>query len=130
VLVLGGTAVVSPNVEIYLNTTYGDANVTRLAGPDRYDTAARIATWGVDHAGLGWNRVAIATGENFPDALAGGVLQGRVGSVMLLTKSDSLDPYTAEALSAYKGDITTVTFFGGLGALPQHVRDDVADALE
>lgn len=130
VLVLGGTAVVLPAVETYLNTTYGDPNVTRLAGADRYDTAAKIATWGVNNAGLGWNRVAIATGTNFPDALAGGVLQGRVDSVMLLTKSDALDPFTAAALSAHKTDITSVTFFGGLGALPQTVRDQVSAALE
>ncbi|MBN2840597.1 MAG: cell wall-binding repeat-containing protein, partial [Coriobacteriia bacterium] len=130
VLVLGGTAVVSPDVETYLDDTYGDANVTRLAGADRYETAVKVATWGVDHAGLGWNRVAIATGINFPDALAGGVLQGRVGSVMLLTRPDALNTYTSAALSAHKADITTVTFFGGLGALPQVVRDQVSDALE
>ncbi|MDP2233554.1 MAG: cell wall-binding repeat-containing protein, partial [Actinomycetota bacterium] len=130
VLVLGGTAVVSPAAETYLNTTYGDANVTRLAGADRYETAVKVATWGVDHAGLGWNRVAIATGTNFPDALAGGVLQGRVGSVMLLTKSDALNTYTSAALSTHKADIATVTFFGGLGALPQVVRDQVSGALE
>ncbi|MDP2233268.1 MAG: cell wall-binding repeat-containing protein, partial [Actinomycetota bacterium] len=63
-------------------------------------------------------------------ALAGGVLQGKVGSVMLLTKPDALDPYTSAALTAHKADITTVTFFGGLGALPQVVRDAVSAALE
>ncbi|MDP2300133.1 MAG: cell wall-binding repeat-containing protein, partial [Actinomycetota bacterium] len=80
--------------------------------------------------GLGWNRVAVATGTNFPDALAGGVLQGKVGSVMLLTRPTALDPYTRAALVANKADITTVTFFGGTGALPQPVRDAVADALD
>lgn len=130
VLVLGGEAVVPADVETYLNTTYGDANVTRLFGADRYETAVKVAAYGVDHAGLGWNRVAIATGVNFPDALAGGVLQGRVGSVMLLTKPDALNAYTSAALAAHEADISTVTFFGGLGALPQVVRDQVATALE
>ncbi len=130
VLVLGGTAVVSTGVETYLNTEYGDANVERISGASRYETAAKIADWGVANAGLGWNRVAIATGTNFPDALAGGVLQGQVGSVMLLTTPDKLDAYPAAALTANKAEITTVTFFGGTGALPQVVRDQVGAALQ
>lgn len=130
VLLLGGTAVVSESVETALETTYGADDVTRLSGADRYETAVKVATYGVDHAGLSWNRVAIATGVNFPDALAGGVLQGRVGSVMLLTKPDELNGYTRSALTVHQAGITTVTFFGGTGALPQVVRDEVAAALE
>ncbi|MDP2234657.1 MAG: cell wall-binding repeat-containing protein, partial [Actinomycetota bacterium] len=67
VVILGGTGVVSPAVGSYLEATY-PSKVTRLAGGDRYETAVKVATYGVDHAGLGWTRVAIATGENFPDA--------------------------------------------------------------
>jgi VCBS repeat-containing protein len=130
VLILGGLTVVSDSTETYLDGRFGASNVTRLAGADRYETAAKVAAYGVNHGGLGWNRVAIATGANFPDALAGGVLQGKVGSVMLLTRPTALDPYTRAALVANKADITTVTFFGGTGALPQLVRDAVADALK
>ena len=130
VVILGGEAVVKPETEEYLIGMYGEDGVTRIAGLDRYDTAARVAGFGVSNAGLGWNRVAIATGTNFPDALAGGVLQGKVGSVMLLTRPTALDPYTRAALVANKSHITTVTFFGGTGALPQPVRDAVTDALK
>ena len=130
VVVLGGTAVVSADVESYLKTEYGAGDVTRLAGSDRYETAVKVATYGVQNAGLGWNRVAIATGLNFPDALAGGVLQGKVGSVMLLTKPEALNGYTKAALTAHRDEITTVTYFGGVGALPQVVRDQVEDALD
>ena len=129
-LILGGTAVIGPETEAWLLGVYGKDNVTRLAGADRYETAAKVAAHGVDHGGLIWNRVAIATGVNFPDALAGGVLQGKVGSVMLLTRPTALDPFTQAALTANKADITTVTFFGGTGALPETVRNDVLAALE
>ena len=127
---LGGMAVVGPDTETRLFGLVGMDNVTRLAGDDRYETAADVAAYGVDEGGLGWNRVAIATGTNFPDALAGGVLQGKVRSVMLLTRPTALDSYTQAALVANKADITTVTFFGGTGALPQLVRDAVLAALE
>jgi VCBS repeat-containing protein len=130
VLILGGTSAVSTATETYLETTYGAGDVDRLAGDNRYDTAAVIATYGVTDASLSWNRVGIATGENYPDALAGGVLQGKVGSVMLLTQSSTLSPETESALSTHKGDIATVTFFGGLNAVTQAVRDAVIDAVD
>ncbi len=130
VLVLGGTAVVSQPVEDYLKTTYGNAKVRRLAGANRYATAVEVATYGVQNAGLGWNRVGIATGENFPDALAGGVLQGKQGSVMLLTRSTALSTPTRDALVANKGVIDSVTFFGGANAVSDAVRTEVANALK
>src|SRR5207237_4977657 len=48
------------------------ATVTRYAGQDRYDTAAKIATGNFTTA----DTVVLATGENFPDALAGTYLAG------------------------------------------------------
>lgn len=129
VLILGGTTVVSPATETYLTDTYGAEAVNRLAGGDRYKTAIAIATFAVEEAGHMWDRVGITTGANFPDALAGGVLQGRTGSVMLLTKSYELNVDVEATLSANKFDIETVTFFGGMNAVQQTVRDAVADAL-
>ncbi len=122
VLILGGTAVVSPQTEAALETLLGTANVDRLSGADRYKTAVAVATHAVDEAGHTWNRVGIATGENFPDALAGGVLQGKAGSVMLLTPSATLNADTAAALLGNSDDIVTVTFFGGTGAVSDAVR--------
>jgi putative cell wall-binding protein len=98
VRVLGGTGAVSPATYSYLSTRFGAGNVARLAGDTRYSTAVAIASWGVSDAGLGWDRVGIATGQDYPDALAGGVLQGKVGSVMLLTLPTTLHASTATAL--------------------------------
>jgi|GEM_PF-1820053 len=129
-LILGGTGVVSPAVESYLVSTYGAGNVTRLAGPNRYATAVAVATYGVNSAGLSWDRAGIATGENFPDALAGGVTQGQAGSVMLLSHTQILSPETRAALVAHKAEIDSVSFYGGPGAVSQAVRDAVAAALQ
>ncbi|MBN2839770.1 MAG: cell wall-binding repeat-containing protein [Coriobacteriia bacterium] len=128
-LILGGTAVVSSAVEAQLEAQLS-GTVDRLDGPDRYATAVEVATYAVDEVGHTWDRAGITTGANFPDALAGGVLQGKAGSVMLLTPSTALNPSTRAALVANKAEIKTLTFFGGLNAVTQIVRDAVFDALE
>jgi hypothetical protein len=89
-----------------------------------------IATYGVDNAGLSWDGVALATGKNYPDALAGGVLQGQNGSVMVLTETNTLSPDTAAALTANAGSISSVVYLGGLGAISQTVRDQVEAILD
>ena len=129
VLILGGPAVVPAAIETALVATYGDPAVTRLAGDDRYGTAVEVAAHGVA-SGLEWNRLALATGEAFPDALAGGVLQGRDGSVMLLTRSTALPQVVADVLTDNAATIHEVRYLGGLAALTQDVRDAVAAILE
>ena len=130
-VILGGKTVVSQATEDYLLSELGGTDhVTRLAGANRYETAAKVAAFGVDEAWLRWDRVAIATGANFPDALAGGVLQAKKNSVMLLTPSTALDGYAQDVLIAQAEWIDTVTFFGGTNAVSQAVRDAVLAAVE
>jgi putative cell wall-binding protein len=109
---------------------YGNAGVKRLWGASRYHTAAAVAAYGCNIEGLSWDGLAIATGADFPDALAGGVLQGVRGSVMLLTDKTALSTPTAAILSGNRSDIDRVTFLGGTGAVSQTVRDAVAGTLE
>jgi len=130
VIVLGGTAVVTPQVETTLKGLVGTARVTRLAGDDRYDTACVVAQYGVDHAGLFWNRAALATGQNFPDALAGGILQGRSNSVILLTPATSLDSGVRAKLETNADQIAELRYLGGLNAVTQAVRDAAEAAID
>jgi VCBS repeat-containing protein len=125
-ILLGGANVVSDLIRAELGPTYE----TRLYGPNRYDTAVAVASYGVANAGLSWDRLAIATGENFPDALAGGVLQGKDGSVLLLTPTLSLNANVAAKLSANKASITEVRFLGSTAAVSQAVRNAVVAALQ
>jgi len=73
--------------------------VSRLAGADRYATAAAIsaATFapGVDV-------VYLAIGTNFPDALAGAAAAGHKGGPLLLVAGDSLPPATRAELARLK----------------------------
>lgn len=125
-LVLGGTGAVSRDVEDLLDVAF---DVTRLAGAGRYETAVKIARYGVYETGLVWDDVALATGEDFPDALAGGVLQGRSGSIMLLTPGATLAAAPAAELRAHAAEIHEVRFLGGTGAITPSVRSSVTSIL-
>jgi hypothetical protein len=125
-ILLGGTGVVADSIRLALGDTYE----TRLAGLDRYATAVAVATYGVSDAGLYWDKLAIATGENFPDALAGGVLQANSGSVMLLTHTAYLDTVVAAKLTSEASSIFEVRFLGGTGAVSTAVRASVTNILE
>lgn len=120
-VVLGGTAVVDESVEATLATWLGDDAVERIAGADRYETAAKVADYGITR-GLAWEGAAIATGQNFPDALAGGVLQARVGSVLLLTRSAVLAEPVRARLAAECASVRSLRYLGGDAAVSCAVK--------
>jgi putative cell wall-binding protein len=123
VAILGGEGAVSGAIETALRSKLGAGNVDRFGGSNRFHTATLVAAYGVG-LGLRWDGVGIATGENFPDALAAGAMLGTFDSVMLLTPSASLDPYARGALAANRDQIDTLHIVGGASA----VSDGVAAA--
>jgi len=86
IIVLGGASVVSAEVESEL-AAYTSGPVTRLAGPNRHGTAAAISA---AHFKPGVKVAFVATGEGFPDALAGGPAASKLGGPILLTTKDLL----------------------------------------
>ena len=115
IVVLGGPSVVSAGVEATL-ATY--APVTRIAGPDRYATSARIS------ASAFWPGVGalyIATGGNFPDALSAGPTA--LGGPILLASRDSLPDIVATEIARLKPG--RIFILGG----PAVVSDTVASRL-
>ncbi len=128
-LILGGEGVVSKSQRAALEAEFGSGHVQRLAGADRYATGVAVASYGVDSAGLTWNGLAFSTGQNFPDALAGGVLTGKNGSVMLLTASASLPGSVRNKLVEQRDQVVDVYYLGGTGAISQSVRDEVGSIL-
>jgi putative cell wall-binding protein len=105
--IAGGIAAVSSHVESQLKG-FGIGTVIRLAGQDRYDTAAQLA--GITNGGLG-KTVFIATGASFPDALGGSAAAGRLGGALLLTDRFALPAATASALTS--GKPVKVVILGG-----------------
>jgi len=94
-VILGGTAVVSDAVAAQLPGT-----VIRLAGANRYATAVEIskATFSP-----GVPVIYLATGENFPDALAGGAVAGHDGGPILLVTKNGVPSVTAAEIARLTG---------------------------
>ncbi|MFL6117969.1 MAG: cell wall-binding repeat-containing protein [Catenulispora sp.] len=88
VYILGGNVAVSPAVQDRL-VKLGYA-VQRFGGSDRYDTARRIAVNGMGAP----HQVVVATGLDFPDALAAGPLAAGEGNAILLSDGKTLDAGT------------------------------------
>lgn len=87
-----------------------DAGSYPIAGPNRYDTAAYTAEVffsGQTHAG-------VATGLDWPDALAGGALMGRLNGPLLLTPGTGTNLGVAARanLDEGSGPIHTALIFG------------------
>lgn len=85
VLVIGGEVAVSDAVAgaIEATASQGTRPVTRVAGTDRYATAARVAQMATT-AGSDPQDVWLVTGLNWPDALAAGPAATAAGATMLL----------------------------------------------
>ena len=121
ITVLGGTAVVAEPVEAAL-AELTDGEVTRLAGPDRYATAAAIArTFPAPVDG-----VFIASGESFADALSAAQAAGLAGVPVLLTTTHEVPAPTTEALQALAPGALTVV--GGTAAIADSVVLQLEDA--
>lgn len=71
------------------------AQTERIAGSDRYETAAAISQKGWPN---GANAVIIASGENFPDALVAAPLAGKYNAPILLTYNNILTGATREEI--------------------------------
>lgn len=124
VVILGGPAAVSPAVESAIKAL-GITIDYRVAGADRTQTAAQIATWAVDGlpktatyaalSDLGWDlsAVDIARGDNFADALAAGPFGGSEGMLTLLTGNPSI--LGAGIPSVFKGQAGNVDQVNSLG---------------
>ncbi|HEX2141555.1 MAG TPA: cell wall-binding repeat-containing protein [Candidatus Limnocylindria bacterium] len=113
IVVLGGSTAVSDAVLNSLKGYAGGGNVTRLAGADRFATAAKVSAsrWLAD----GPDTVLLATGSAFADALAGGAYGGLLDAPLLLTGSGALPPATAAELARLNP--TRVIILGGSGAV-------------
>lgn len=93
----------------------------RIFGQDRYETAAELATATHDAA----SSAILASGEDFPDALAASYGPGGIDAPVLLTRSASLPQPTADALDDL--DVGTVFLAGGEAAIDSGVQQQLDD---
>lgn len=117
VVIAGGTAVVSSGIEGDLKALLGVEDVTRLSGADRYATslAVNAATFATS------DRVFMATGLNYPDALAGAALAGHVGAPLFVVPRSCVPAAMLDELAAL--GTANVSLLGGTGVLTAGVRN-------
>ncbi len=120
IIILGGTAAVSAGDQLTLTAW---APITRLEGANRYDTAIAISQWAYPTAGSA-EVVVIATGANFPDALAAAAAATALGGPVLLTPTASLPQAVITEIGRL--DPALIIVAGG----PIAVSDDVFDQLD
>lgn len=98
-----------------------DLAVERVAGADRYETAAALAERGWPD---GATRVYLAAGGRFADALAAGPAAAKADGPILLTGSTALPEATDSALQRL--DPAEVVVVGGPGAVATSVLDEIS----
>ena len=97
----------------------------QLQGSDRFITAVTVAKtfFGAPQV------VGIATGYNFPDALAGGALIGNAGGPLLLTGPTGVPTQTAQYLSHASGSVNDVVIFGGTAVVGDSEKHDLGELV-
>ena len=124
ILIAGGTAVVSSAVESELQAIAPTASVVRIAGGDRYATSRAVVEATFDP--LPPTRILLATGSNYPDALAASAAAGYIGGAVLLVNGGAatLDSATAALLNRYDAPVSII---GGTGSVSTGIEQAITD---
>ena len=114
---IGGEGVISPSVQTQLqNLGY---SVNRLAGADRYETNIKV----LNTLNYDTNIIYAATGQDFPDALAGAVLAAKGNNPIMLVPPSNINPDTLSYLQERRSEGSSFTIFGGWGVISYGIED-------
>lgn len=107
--VIGGTGVISSGV------AKSFPSAERISGSNRYQTNSRI----IDKfkGSLDFSKLYIATGTNYPDALAGSALAAKNSSSLLLTDYYPAS-YTKDVINTHRSNVLDYYVLGGEAAVP------------
>jgi YVTN family beta-propeller protein len=124
VKIAGGPNSVSTGIETQLTGLY---TTTRLSGATRFEASEAInldaypfvttATYRTNVV----DRVFLATGYKFPDALAGSVWAGQQGAPLFVVQTDCIPTGTSATIDAMS--VSTVELLGGTASLTSNVAN-------
>lgn len=113
VMIVGGESAVSSQVASEIGAQYRG----RIAGIDRYATAAKVADYLNQVRAMTQQapaaEVTLAGGLSFPDALSAVALTSRRGGVILLAGPSSLPVSTHDWIATHNSDVSSITAVGG-----------------
>lgn len=125
VYIIGLEGVISQHVEeeVAQLTSLKQENIVRIGGADRYQTSLAVAKY----FNLSGKNIGIATGNNFPDALAGSVYAANHNAPMLLLN----DTIPGEVMDYLKSrELTGVTLFGGEAVLNAEIEQKLRELIK
>jgi N-acetylmuramoyl-L-alanine amidase len=122
-LVIGGEAVIP-------GTTLKESpGVERIAGSNRYETAAKVYWFSEDI--FKQDKAYLTTGENFPDGLVVGALAAKEKVPLFLSGPSGLPPTTYSAMQGiFSIAGATVNLVGGTAVLSETVKEQVIGAAK
>lgn len=121
IFIVGGEGAVSENVEASLRSV-GITDIERIWGNDRYETSVKIA----EKVGAS-TEIALATGNDFPDALSISAIASNLGIPILLVEKDSLPSSVSQYIRSSKIERTYIV--GGTGVISDAVKYQVPSAV-
>jgi putative cell wall-binding protein len=134
-VLLTNAKIMPPEVSAYLATlssptvyaigeaaSVADPQATAVFGGDRFATSALVA----DKFFPGATVVGVATGADYPDALAGGAFMGVEGGPILMSDPFVLPSAVGLYLAEDQTTIGQAFLFGGTGALSNGIATDVS----
>lgn len=119
--IIGGKAVVSEKIASQLN------NAIRLGGNSRYGTNSAVLSHFANE--FSYDKVYIASGENYPDALCGSSLAALSNSPLILVGT-SVDPSVMCSVRAQHDKYNNVIILGGSAVVSDTVANKIVSGKE
>ena len=125
--IIGGTGVITDNMLKKVGTALG-VTPKRLDGKDRYETC--VAVNNEFKSLLSGKSICVATGADYPDALAGGVFAAIQKAPLFLVNGKAQNLILSDKQKAYLKTLTPNMMYvlGGIGVVPDSHVKTVADA--
>jgi spore germination protein YaaH/putative cell wall-binding protein len=122
ITLIGGESAISASVANQLKTA--GYTVSRLSDQDRYKTNVAI----LKNLPYNMDKMVVATGGSFPDALAGSVLAARNNNPILLVPKDEnalLNTPTTAYLGSNRASVNNFFFLGGFDVISTAIQNIV-----
>ncbi len=124
--VIGGSGVISDDMMNKAAKALGLSKATRIAGANRFATCVAVNEKFADV--LNGDMLCVATGMDFPDALAGGVYAALNKAPLFLINGKLKTPKLSDEQKTYLKTkaANSITAFGGVGVVPDNHIADIA----
>ena len=117
-------ALVEEGSSLQVQAAYPDMpEYKRVAGSNRYETSSQLATQYSGYGMFNYGRVVVATGKNFPDALAAASLAGAYKCPIVLTNGKSITSENTLIIRQYASNEAII--LGGTASVSSSVEQTI-----